>query len=60
MLPRLFILLAYTPKKEKVMCNCKTIREKIAQEIEAIQLVSSVSNALGVQIEAAKIARGVK
>jgi hypothetical protein len=42
------------------MCNCKTIREKIAQEIEAIQLVSSVSNALGVQIEAAKIARGVK
>ena len=36
------------------------MREQIAQEIEAIQLVSSISNALGVQIQAAKIARGIK
>lgn len=38
----------------------KKIREQIAQEIEAIELISSVSNALGIKIQAAKIARGIK
>jgi hypothetical protein len=34
------------------------LREEIAQAIEAIEIQSSVTNALGMQILAAKIARG--
>ena len=34
------------------------IREKIARAIEAIEIQSSITNALGMQILAAKIARG--
>ena len=36
----------------------KEIREEIAKEIEAIQIEASKTNALGLQILAAKIARG--
>ena len=36
----------------------KEIRENIAQAIEAIRVDSSVENAVGVKILAAKIARG--
>ena len=35
-----------------------TLREEIAKEIEAIPIVPSVTNALGMQIAASKIARG--
>jgi hypothetical protein len=38
--------------------NEQELREKIAQEIEAIEIKTSVTNALGMRIEAAKIARG--
>lgn len=34
------------------------IREKIAQEIEAIEIKSSIENAVGIKLLAAKIARG--
>lgn len=34
------------------------LREEIAQAIEAIEIQSSVTNALGMQILASKIARG--
>ena len=34
------------------------LREEIAREIEAIPIESSVTNALGMRIAAAKIARG--
>ena len=34
------------------------LREEIARAIEAIEIKSSVTNALGMQILAAKIARG--
>jgi hypothetical protein len=34
------------------------LREEIAKAIEAIEIKSSVTNALGMQILAAKIARG--
>jgi hypothetical protein len=37
--------------------NEKKIREKIAQEIEAIEIEASKTNAVGMQILAAKIAR---
>jgi hypothetical protein len=36
----------------------KEIREKIAKEIEAIQIEASKTNAVGMQILAAKVARG--
>ena len=36
----------------------KEIREEIAKEIEAIQIEASKTNAVGMQILAAKIARG--
>ena len=36
----------------------KEIREEIAKEIEAIQIEASKTNAVGIQILAAKIARG--
>jgi len=35
----------------------KQLREKIAQEIEAIEIEASKTNAVGMQILAAKIAR---
>lgn len=36
----------------------KAVREQIAQEIEAIEIKTSVTNALGMRMEAAKVARG--
>jgi hypothetical protein len=36
----------------------REIREEIAKEIEAIQIEASKTNAVGMQILAAKIARG--
>ena len=36
-----------------------TVREEIARAIEAIPIESSVTNALGMRIEAAKVARGL-
>ena len=38
----------------------KAVREQIAKEIEAIEIKTSITNALGMRIEAAKIARGQK
>lgn len=35
-----------------------SLREKIAREIEALPIESGVTNALGMRIAAAKIARG--
>lgn len=35
-----------------------TLREEIAREIEALPVDSSITNALGMRIAAAKIARG--
>jgi hypothetical protein len=35
-----------------------TLREEIAREIEALPIDSSVTNALGMRIAAARIARG--
>jgi hypothetical protein len=35
-----------------------TLREEIAREIEALPIDASVTNALGMRIAAAKIARG--
>jgi hypothetical protein len=35
-----------------------TLREEIARAIEAIPIKDSVTNALGMRIEAAKVARG--
>lgn len=35
-----------------------TLREEIAREIEALPIKSSVTNALGMRILAAKVARG--
>jgi hypothetical protein len=37
----------------------KEMREEIAKEIEAIQIENSITNAIGMQIIAAKIARGL-
>jgi hypothetical protein len=36
----------------------KAVREQIAKEIEAIEIKTSVTNALGMRMEAAKVARG--
>jgi hypothetical protein len=36
----------------------KAVREQIAQQIEAIEIKTSITNALGMQMEAAKVARG--
>ena len=38
----------------------KEVREKIAQEIEAIKIEDSQTNAVGMQIISAKVARGQK
>jgi len=35
-----------------------TLREEIAREIEALPIYASVTNALGMRIAAAKVARG--
>lgn len=52
----------YTRDEEK---NCdgthkvvKAVREEIAKAIEAIEIRPSIENAVGIQIMAAKIARG--
>jgi hypothetical protein len=36
-----------------------TLREEIARAIEAIEIKDSITNALGMRIEAAKVARGL-
>jgi hypothetical protein len=38
--------------------HVKEIREQIAKEIEAIEIQNSITNALGMRILAAKVARG--
>ena len=38
----------------------KAVREQIAKDIEAIEIQSSVTNALGMRIMAADVARGKK
>jgi hypothetical protein len=38
--------------------NEKELREQIAKEIEAIEIEGSITNAVGMQILAAKVARG--
>jgi len=38
----------------------KGVRERIAQEIEALEIETSITNALGMRIMAAKVARGIK
>jgi hypothetical protein len=38
----------------------KAVRDQIAKEIEAIEIQDSVTNALGMQIMAAKVARNQK
>jgi hypothetical protein len=38
----------------------KGVRERIAQEIEALEIETSITNALGMQMMAAKVARGIK
>lgn len=38
--------------------HLKELREQIAQSIESIEIENSVTNAVGMQILAAKIARG--
>ena len=42
----------------KVSLNEMELREEIAKAIEAIPIQASVTNALGMQIAAAKVARG--
>lgn len=38
----------------------KGVRERIAQEIEALEIETSITNALGMRMMAAKVARGIK
>jgi len=38
----------------------KKVREQVAKDIEALKIIGSVDNAVGMQILAAKIARGQK
>ena len=38
--------------------HIEEIREQIAKEIEAIEIQNSITNALGMRILAAKVARG--
>ena len=38
--------------------HIKEIREQIAKEIEAIEIQNSITNALGMRMLAAKVARG--
>lgn len=38
----------------------KAIREQIAKDIEALEIESSITNALGMKIMAANVARGKK
>lgn len=46
-------------KVEKTLeMHIKEIREQIAKEIEAIEIQNSITNALGMRILAAKVARG--
>ena len=46
-------------KVEKTLeMHIEKIREQIAKEIEAIEIQNSITNALGMRILAAKVARG--
>jgi hypothetical protein len=46
-------------KVEKTLeMHIEEIREQIAKEIEAIEIQNSITNALGMRILAAKVARG--
>lgn len=45
--------------KKTLEITIREIREEIAKEIEAIQIEASKTNAVGMQILAAKIARGI-
>lgn len=38
--------------------NEKDLREQIAKDIEAIEIQSSITNAVGMQVLAARVARG--
>ena len=54
----------YTTDKEG-MCNgthkaVKSLREDIAKQIELLDIESSITNALGMKVMAAKVARGIK
>ncbi len=40
--------------------NEQELREQIAKEIETIEIQTSITNALGMRIMAAKVARGEK
>ena len=40
--------------------NEQELREQIAKEIEAIEIRPSIENAVGMQMMAASIARGIK
>jgi hypothetical protein len=44
--------------EKTIEIQIKELREQIAKQIEDIQIENSVTNALGMQILAAKIARG--
>ena len=49
----------WVDKVEKTLeMHIKEIREQIAKEIEAIEIQNSITNALGMRILAAKVARG--
>jgi hypothetical protein len=40
--------------------NEQELREQIAKEIESIEIESSITNALGMRMMAAEVARGIK
>jgi len=44
--------------KKTIEIQIKEVREQIAKEIENIKIENSITNAIGMQILAAKIARG--
>jgi len=44
--------------EKTIQIQIKEIREQIAKEIENIKIENSITNAVGMQILAAKIARG--
>jgi|688.fasta_scaffold847289_1 hypothetical protein len=51
--------IGYTEYVEKTLhVNEQELREKIAKEIENLEIKPSVTNALGMRIQAAKAARG--
>lgn len=44
--------------EKTIEIQIKEIREQIAKDIESIKIENSITNAIGMQILAAKIARG--